>query len=68
MIMGVFIPLQEKTCLFFENVYYTLYRTTMYMYKLLWVYNVELIPASEDPGSWGSLKKYRKNDISFLKL
>ena len=40
----------------------------MYMYKLLWVSNVQLIPASEDPGSWGSLKKYRKNDISFLKL
>ena len=66
--MGVSIPLQEKTCLFIENFYYTLYGTMMYMYKLLWVCNVQLIPASEDPGSWGSLKKYKKNDISFLKL
>ena len=66
--MGVFIPLQEKTCLIIENLYYTLYRTMMYTYKLLWECNIQFIPASEDPGSWGSLKKYRKNDISFLKL
>ena len=66
--MGVFIPRQEKTRLFIENFFYTVYRTMMYLYMLLWVCNVQFIPASEDPGSWGSLKKYRKNDISVLKL